>query len=33
MLTATEAEDIRDEVWGLYQASFSDVEKIPRENL
>ena len=33
MLTATEAKGIRDEVWGLYQASFSDVEKIPRENL
>ncbi len=33
MLTAVESDSIHDEVWGLYLDSFSDVEKIPRENL
>ncbi len=33
MLTATEHESVPGEVWNLYLDSFSDVEKIPRENL
>jgi len=33
MLTAVDSGSINDEVWELYLDSFSDVEKIPRENL